>query len=67
MTDSAKLKIKLLRPDEVWHPKLGAPKGARNAAKLLSTLERQVRALKRRADAAIRRTKTETSGPEPSR
>jgi len=25
--------IKALRPDEVWHPKRGAPRGNRNAVK----------------------------------
>jgi hypothetical protein len=66
MTDSSKTEINRLRPDDVWHPHVGAPRGNRRAAKVLSTLERQVRALKRRA-AAINRTTGERSGPAPGR
>ncbi len=54
MTESGKLKIKLLRPEDVWHPPLGAPKGSRNAAKALSTLDRQIRDLKLRARIMLR-------------
>ncbi|HEY0267164.1 MAG TPA: hypothetical protein VGC16_10460 [Rhizomicrobium sp.] len=54
MTESGKTEIKRLRPGQVWHPHLGAPRGNRRAAKALSTLERQVRDLKRRARAALR-------------
>ena len=50
--EKRKLKIKLLRPDEVWQPRLGPPKGSRNAAKAvpsLSMLRLRIRALRRRA------------------
>jgi len=46
--------IKLLRPEDVWQPALGAPRGNRNAAKPLSTLEARIRDLRRRARAAIK-------------
>jgi len=49
-----KTTIKLLRPDQVWQPALGAPRGNRNAAKPLSTLEARVRDLRRRARIAIK-------------
>lgn len=29
----AKTKIKILRPEQVWQPKIGAPRGNRNALK----------------------------------
>jgi hypothetical protein len=31
--ESVKTMIKMLRPDQVWQPKLGAPRGNRNALK----------------------------------
>jgi len=48
--------IKLLRPDQVWQPRLGPPPGNRNAAKAiipLSTHLARIRALKRRAKAIM--------------
>lgn len=54
--EKRKLKIKLLRPDEVWHPRLGPPKGSRNAAKAvpsLAMLRARIRALRRRLKAAM--------------
>jgi hypothetical protein len=41
--------IKLLRPDQVWQPALGAPRGNRNAGKPLSTIAAKARDLRRRA------------------
>lgn len=52
-----KTTIKPLRPEDVWQPRLGAPRGNRNAAKPLSTLEARVRDFKRRAKAAIRQAR----------
>ena len=52
MRKKCKTTVKLLRPDQVWHPRLGAPLRNRNAAKPippLSALRLQIRALKRRA------------------
>jgi hypothetical protein len=54
MAENRKTTIKLLRPEDAWHPAIGAPRGNRNAAKPLSTLEARVRALRRRARAAVR-------------
>ena len=51
-----KTTIKLLRPDQVWQPKVGAPRGNRNAAKpipSLAMLRLRVRGLKRQIKAAI--------------
>jgi hypothetical protein len=50
--EKRKTTIKLLRPDQVWQPRLGAPIGNRNAAKAvpsLPMLRLRIRALKRRA------------------
>jgi len=41
-------KIKLLRPDQVWQPKIGAPYGNQNALKPFNAVLRKVRALQRR-------------------
>ncbi len=46
--------IKLLRPDQVWHPKIGAPHGNRNALKPFNALRRRVRELHRRMRQALR-------------
>ena len=48
--------IKLLRPDEVWHPKRGAPRGNRNAVKT-GRHTAEIRALKRRIAAWRRRVR----------
>jgi hypothetical protein len=46
--------VKLLRPDQVWQPRMGAPRGNRNAAKPLSTLKARIRDFKRRMRAALK-------------
>ena len=54
--EKRKTTIKLLRSDQVWQPKVGAPHGNRNAAKAvtpLSTLRLRIRALRRRVKAAM--------------
>lgn len=56
---SAQTRIKLLRPEDVWQPAIGAPRGNRNAARPLSTLEARVRDLKRRVRQALRRVKAQ--------
>ena len=54
-----KTKIKMLRPEDVWHPKRGGQFGNRNARKSgrytaeKQAVRRQVAALVRRANAAI--------------
>jgi len=56
VSEKRKTTIKLLRPDQVWQPRLGPPIGNRNAAKPfppLSTLRARIRALKRRARAVM--------------
>lgn len=55
----SKTMFKILRPDEVWQPKLGAPFANRNALKTglhtaeIKDLRRRIRAWHRRAAAAI--------------
>lgn len=54
--ENGKTTIKLLRPEQVWQPRLGAPIGNRNAAKAvpsLAMLRARVRALKRRIKAVM--------------
>ena len=46
--------IKLLRPDQVWHPRIGAPLGNQNALKPINAIRRRIRDLKRRVRAAIK-------------
>lgn len=46
--------VKLLRPDQVWQPRIGAPYGNRNALTRLGAIRRQIRDLKRRARAALK-------------
>jgi hypothetical protein len=46
--------IKLLRPDQVWQPRIGAPLENQNALKPINAINRQVRDLKRRIRAAPR-------------
>jgi hypothetical protein len=48
-----KTSLKLLRPEQVWQPRMGAPRGNRNAAKPLSTMKARLRDLKRRIRAAL--------------
>jgi hypothetical protein len=60
-----KTTINRLRPDEVWHPRTGAPRGNRNAVKSdgrenLRRLKAAVRAFRARARAA--RQNTEKNG-----
>jgi hypothetical protein len=51
--DSVKTKIKLLRPEEVWHPKRGGRPGNRNALKTGQHTGRN-RVLRRQITAFIR-------------
>jgi hypothetical protein len=56
VSGTRKTTIKLLRPEQVWQPKVGAPRGNRNAAKAipsLSMIRLRIRALRRRAKAAM--------------
>ena len=56
MSGKCKTTIKLLRPEQVWQPKVGAPRGNRNAAKTIPSLpmlRARIRALRRRAKAAM--------------
>ena len=56
MSGKCQTTIKLLRSGDVWQPRLGAPRGNRNAAKAipsLSMLRARIRALRRRAKAAM--------------
>lgn len=59
MARHAKTKFKLLRPDEVWHPRRGARPGNRNAWKTgfhsaeMRELRRRIRAFRLRAAAAM--------------
>ncbi|MDB5740932.1 MAG: hypothetical protein JWP16_1972 [Alphaproteobacteria bacterium] len=46
--------VKLLRPEDAWQPRMGAPRGNRNAAKPLSTLKARIRDFKRRIRAALK-------------
>jgi hypothetical protein len=51
VSKKCKTTIKLLRPDQVWQPGLGAPRGNRNAAKPVlpaSALRARIRDLGRR-------------------
>jgi hypothetical protein len=49
---NAQSTIKLLRPDQVWQPKIGAPYSNQNALTPLNAIRRRVRDLKRRLRAA---------------
>lgn len=49
-----KTSLKLLRPEDVWQPRMGAPRGNRNAARPLSTMKARIRDLKRRIRAALK-------------
>ena len=57
--------IKMLRPDQVWQPKLGAPFGNRNARRIgphdaqSRDLRRRIAALKRNAKVLISRARKE--------
>ena len=46
--------IKLLRPDQVWQPRIGAPLGNQNALKPLNAIRRKVRDLKRRVRTVLK-------------
>jgi hypothetical protein len=46
--------IKLLRPDQVWQPKIGAPYGNQNALKPYNAVRRKVRELQRRCRAILK-------------
>jgi len=50
MADSDHSIIKLLRPRDVWHPKVGAPFGNRNRARpnSITALRRRIRGLRKR-------------------
>jgi|GEM_PF-6300419 len=66
-TQTVKTTIKRLRLDEVWHPRIGAPRGNRNAAKHDGhEILRRVRAMVRdyRARARILRQAAEVSADE---
>jgi hypothetical protein len=58
--------IKILRPDDVWQPKLGAPVGNRNARRAgprdaqARELHRRIAALKRNAKALMSRVRRES-------
>jgi hypothetical protein len=54
MKQKCKTEIKLLRPEDVWHPPIGAPRGNRYAAKRLSTIKARIRAFHRRWRALAR-------------
>ena len=60
-----KTTIKILRPEDVWHPKLGAPRGNRNAWKTgahrpeLRDLRKAVAVWRRATDALIARGQKE--------
>ncbi len=49
-----KSSLKLLRPEDVWQPRMGAPRGNRNAAKPLPTMKARIRDLRRRIRAALK-------------
>jgi hypothetical protein len=52
VSEKCKTTIKLLRPDQVWQPRIGAPRDNRNAAKTITPLSAhraRIRALRRRA------------------
>ena len=46
--------IKLLRPDQVWHPKIGAPYGNKNALKPANAIRHRIADFKRRVRAALK-------------
>jgi len=52
--------IKMLRPDQIWQPRVGAPPGNRNAlthgrqTRAARALRARIRDVRRRAHAAIR-------------
>ena len=70
-----KTTIKLLRPDEAWQPKIGAPKRNRNALKggfhtdEARALRRQIAAVLKRANVAVaevqKRLPRRKPGPKP--
>ncbi len=54
VTPFIKSSLKLLRPEDVWQLRMGAPRGNRNAAKPFSTMKARIRDLKRRIRAALK-------------
>jgi hypothetical protein len=46
--------VKLLRPEDVWQPRMGAPRGNKNAAKPLPSTKARIRDLRRRIRAALK-------------
>lgn len=65
-----KTTIKILRPEEVWQPKLGAPRGNRNALRTgryvaeKQALRRYIHSFMRRACALAREVEAEMKARE---
>jgi hypothetical protein len=61
--------IKMLRPEDVWQPKLGAPRGNRNRFKIglytneAKALRKQIATWKRTTRALLRVVEGATSNP----